>query len=82
MSSGLLQVFLVEVGILHGTSNHVFYLIQVPCRLAPEFDKKHLKKAEGQIVRNIVTITIKKKTIVRKSWLIKLNKLRLWNSDN
>ena len=27
MSSGLLQVF-VELEILHGTSNHVFYLIQ------------------------------------------------------
>ena len=27
MSSGLLQVFLVELGSLHGTSNHVLYLI-------------------------------------------------------
>ena len=27
MSSGLLQVFLVKLDSLHGTSNHVFYLI-------------------------------------------------------
>ena len=32
----------------------------------PEFDK-HLKKAEGLIGRNVVEITIKMKTIVRKS---------------
>ncbi len=31
----------------------------------PEFDK-HLKKAKGHICRNVVEITIKMKTIVRK----------------
>ena len=36
----------------------------------PEFDK-HLKKAEGHIGRNIVEITIKMKTIVRKPLMIK-----------
>ena len=42
----------------------------------PEFNK-HLKKA-----RNIVEITIKMKTIVRKPLMIKINKLRLRNLDN
>ena len=36
----------------------------------PEFDK-HLKKAGGHIGRNVVEITIKKKTIVRKPLMIK-----------
>ena len=47
----------------------------------PEFDK-HLKKAGGHIGRNIVEITIKMKTIVRKPLMIKINKLRLRNLDN
>ena len=47
----------------------------------PEFDK-HLKKAGGHIARNIVEITIKMKTIVRKPLMIKINKLRLRNLDN
>ena len=38
----------------------------------PEFDK-HLKKAGGHIGRNIVEITIKMKTIVRKTLMIKIN---------
>ena len=46
----------------------------------PEFDK-HLKKAGGQIDRNVVEITIKMKTIVRKTLMIKINKLRLRNLD-
>ena len=33
---------------------------------APEFDKKHLKKAGGHIGRNVVNITVKMKSIVRK----------------
>ena len=39
----------------------------------PEFDK-HLKKAGGHIGRNVVeiTITIKMKTIVRKTLIIKM----------
>ncbi len=36
----------------------------------PEFDK-HLKKAGGHIGQNIVEITIKMKTIVRKPLMIK-----------
>ena len=36
----------------------------------PEFDK-NLKKAGGQFDRNVVEITIKMKTIVRKSLTIK-----------
>ena len=36
----------------------------------PEFDK-HLKKAGGHIDRNVVEITIKMKTIVRKTLMIK-----------
>ena len=47
----------------------------------PEFDK-HLKKAEGPIGRNVVEITIKMKTIVRKPLMIKINKFRLRNLDN
>ena len=45
-----------------------------------EFDK-YLKKAGGHIGRNVVEITIKMKTIVRKTLMIK-TKLRLRNSDN
>ena len=37
----------------------------------PEFDK-HLKKAGGHIGRNVVEITIKMKTIVRKTLMIKI----------
>ena len=47
----------------------------------PEFDK-HLKKAGGHISRNVVEITIKMKTIVRKPFMIKIIKLRLINLDN
>ena len=47
----------------------------------PELDK-HLKKAGGHIGRNVVEITIKMKTIVRKSLMIKNIKLRLRNLDN
>ena len=36
----------------------------------PEFDK-HLKKAGGHIDRNVVEITIKMKTIVRKTLMKK-----------
>ena len=36
------------------------------------FDK-HLKKARGHIGRNVVEITIKMKTIVRKPLMIKIN---------
>ena len=46
-----------------------------------EFDK-HLKKAGGYIGRNVVEITIKMKTIVRKTLMIIINKLRLRNLDN
>ena len=47
----------------------------------PEFDK-HLKKAGGHIGQNVVEITIKMKTIVQKTLIIKINKLRLKNLDN
>ena len=40
--------------------------------LAPEFDKKHLKKTGGHIGRNVGNITIKIKTIDRKPWLMKI----------
>ena len=46
----------------------------------PEFDK-HLKKAGAHIGRNVVKITIKMKTIVRKPLMIKIIKLRLRNLD-
>ena len=46
----------------------------------PEFGK-HLKKAGGHIGRNVVEITIKMKTIVRKPLMIKIIKLRLRNLD-
>ena len=46
----------------------------------PEFDK-HLKKAGGHIGRNVMEITIKMKAIVRKTLMIKINKLRLRNLD-
>ena len=38
----------------------------------PEFDK-HLKKAGGHIGRNVVEITIKMKTLVRKTLMIKMH---------
>ena len=71
MSSGLLQVF-VELGNLHGTSNYVVSIKDVvrSSVKVPEFDK-HLKKAGGHIGRNVVEITIKMKTIVRKTLMIK-----------
>ena len=47
----------------------------------PEFDK-HRKKAGGYIDRNVVEITIKMKTIIRKPLMIKIIKLHLKNSDN
>ncbi len=37
----------------------------------PEFDK-HLKKVGGHISRNVVEITIKMKTIVRKPLMIRM----------
>ena len=40
----------------------------------PEFDK-YLKKAGGHIGRNVVEITIKMKTIVRKPLMIKKHEL-------
>ena len=43
----------------------------------PEFDKHG-----GHIGRNVVEITIKMKTIVRKPLMIKINKLYLRNLDN
>ena len=46
----------------------------------PEFNK-HLK-AGGHIGQNVVEITIKMKIIVRKTLMIKINKLRLRNFDN
>ena len=47
----------------------------------PEFDK-HLKKARGHIGWNVVEITMKMKTIVWKTLMIKINKLCLRNLDN
>ena len=47
----------------------------------PEFDK-HLKKTGGHIGQNVVEITIKMKTIVRKHLMIKTIKLCLRNVDN
>ena len=41
-----------------------------------------LKKAGGQIGRNIVEITIKMKAIVLKPLMIKINQFRLRNLDN
>ena len=48
--------------------------------LAPEFYKKHLKKAGGRIGRNFVNITMK--TIVRKPWMIEIVELCLRKSEN
>ena len=36
------------------------------------FDKKHLKKARKHIGQNVVNITIKRKIIVWKPWIIKI----------
>ena len=47
----------------------------------PEFDK-HLKKTGGHISGNVVEITIKMKTIVRKPLMIIIIKLHLRNLDN
>ena len=43
---------------------------------------KHLEKAGWHIDRNVVVITIKMKTIVRKPLMIKIIKLRLRNLNN
>ena len=47
----------------------------------PEFDKKHQKKAEGCIGRNVVSITMKMKTIVRIFNEIKIIKLHIRNLE-
>ena len=83
MSSGLLQVF-VELETLHGTSNYVIYLtlmIKIIKIRLRNFDNKHLKKAGGHFGRNVVEITIKMKTIVRKLLMIKIINLHLRNLD-
>ena len=49
--------------------------------LVPEFDRKHRKKAEGRINRNIVNKTMKMKTIVGIISVIKLIELRQRNFD-
>ena len=49
--------------------------------VVPESDK-HLKKAGGHIGRNVVEMTIKMKTIVRKPFMIKTIKLHHRNFDN
>ena len=46
------------------------------------YTEKHRKKAGGHIGWNVVEITIKMKTIVRKPLMIKINKLRHRNLDN
>ena len=48
----------------------------------PEFDK-HLKKAGGYIGRNVVEITIKMKTIVRKPLMINIDARRnlIWETN-
>ena len=43
----------------------------------PEFDK-HLKKTGGHIGRNVVEITIKMKTIVRKLLMMKIYRFRIF----
>ena len=47
-----------------------------------ELGNLHLKNAGGHIGRNVVEITIKMKTIVRKPLMIKIIKLCLRNLDN
>ena len=49
--------------------------------LVSEFNK-HLKQARGHIGRNVVEITIKIKTIVRKPLIIRIIKLHLRNFDS
>ena len=44
--------------------------------LVPKFDK-HLKKAGGHIGQNVVEITIKMKTIVRKPLMMKIHYIYL-----
>ena len=45
----------------------------------PESDKKYLKKAGGHIGRNVVQITMKMRTIVRITFIFKLNYLNYLN---
>ena len=56
------------------TSDPVDYIKDVLRSSVPatEFDK-HLKKAGGHMGRNVVNLTKKMKTIVRKHWTIKKN---------
>ena len=51
------------------------------CVWALEFDVKRLNKGEGRIGRNVVSITMKMKTIVRIFEVIKMIKLHLRNFD-
>ena len=52
-------------------------LIIIIIKQTSEFNMKRLKKAEGRIIRNIVTITINTKTIVRIVEMIKFVQLHL-----
>ena len=47
----------------------------------PEFDMKHLKKAEGHIGQNVVSITIKMRSKVQIFKVITIIKLHLRNLD-
>ena len=48
---------------------------------SPKFNMKHLEKAEEHIDRNVVSITIKMRSIIRIFWVIKIIKLPLRNLD-
>ena len=76
MSSGLLQVF--EATPVVSIKDVVRSSVKVT-----EFDK-HLKKAGGHIGRNVeeITITIKMKTIVRKTLMIKKQKYNCESTIN
>ena len=52
-----------------GTNAYNCYALCLSVKV-PEFDK-HLKKARGHIGQNVVEITIKMKTIVQKTLMIK-----------
>ena len=68
------------------TSSSYIYIHKVWNNIIIKQDKTSklsiLKKAGGHIDRNVVEITIKMKIIIRKTLIIKINKLRVRNLDN
>ena len=79
VSHNWVQVLSIPVSLLACIENSIKDIVRSSVKV-PEFNK-HLMKARGRISRNVVEITIKMKTVVRKPLMIKINKLRLRHID-